>query len=127
MGQLLIQRGSSGGTGGGSSFTWTEVTGTSQSMSGDNGYIASNSALVTFTLPTTIVLGKPMRISGKGSGGWKLAQNASQIVHFGTVDTTSGTGGSLQSSNRYDCIEILCITANTDFIVLSVQGNVTIV
>ena len=42
-------------TGSGSGFAWTEVTGTSSSMSINNGYIANNAGLVTLTLPSITV------------------------------------------------------------------------
>ena len=57
-----------------------------------------------------------------------------QLVHqvtnvtnyFGTIATTTSTGY-LQSTNIYDAVEMVCNVANTSFIVLSAQGNITIV
>jgi hypothetical protein len=100
-------------------FAWTEQTGTTQAMAVNDGYILNNAGLVTATLPATAAQGTIMRIGGKGTGGWLMAQNTGQTVHFGAVDTTTGAGGSIASTNRYDSIELLCITANTDFLVLS--------
>jgi hypothetical protein len=113
--------------GGGGGITWNEVTGTTQSMSVDNGYIANNASLVTLTLPTTAAVGKIVRITGKGAGGWKIAQNASGIIHFGNLDTTTGTGGYLQSSDRRDSIELICVVANNEWNVISSIGNITVV
>lgn len=110
-----------------SGFTWTEVTGTSQAMAVNNGYILNNVGLVTATLPATAAVGDVVRIAGKGAGGWLLAQNASQTIFFGSSTTTPGVGGSLASTNRRDCIELICVTANNDWDVLSVQGNLTVV
>jgi hypothetical protein len=120
-------QGTTGATGPLSLLTWTDVTGTTQAAASNNGYIADNSGLVTITLPTTAAIGDLIRVSGKGTGGWKLAQNASQLIHFGTSTTTTGTGGSLASTQADDCIEILCVTANTTFVVQSAVGNITIV
>jgi hypothetical protein len=106
---------------------WTEVTGTSQSASVNNGYIASNVALVTITLPTTAPVGSVVEVAGKGAGLWSLAQNASEIVHFGSVNTTTGTGGSLTATNRYDSIKLVCIVADTEWLVLSSVGNIEVV
>lgn len=106
--------------------SWTEVTGTSQSASVDNGYIANNAALVTITLPDTAAVGSVVKVVGKGAGGWKVAQNASETIHFGSSDTTTGTGGYLQSTNQYDAVELVCITANTDWVVISSIGNITV-
>ena len=117
----------SNGTGGSGGISWNEVVGTTQAASVDNGYICNNAGLVTVTLPDTAALGSVVRISGKGAGGWKLAQNASETVHFGNTDTTTGTGGSLASTQTYDAIELVCVTANTDWVVVSSVGNITVV
>ena len=107
-------------------FTWNEVTGTSQAASVNNGYICNNASLVTVTLPDTAAVGSVVRVAGKGAGGWRIAQNASEIIHFGNVDTTTGVGGRLDSTDTNDAIELLCIVADTEWVVLSSQGNITI-
>lgn len=113
-------------TSSGGGITWNEVTGTSQSAAVNNGYICNNAALVTVTIPTTAAVGDTVRIAGSGAGGWKVAQNASEIIHFGNQDTTTGTGGSLASVNRYDAVELVCIVANTEWVVTSSIGNLTV-
>ena len=118
---LVVSSGSSGG-----GIRWTNVTGTSQTASVNNGYIANNAGLVTVTLPSTAAVGNVVRVAGAGAGGWKVAQNASQLIHFGTAVTTTGTGGSLASVNQYDAVEMICITANTTWTVISSQGNITV-
>lgn len=112
-------------TGGG--LTWNEITGTSASMAINNGYIANNAALVTLTLPSTAAQGSIIRTAGKGAGLYSVAQNAGQTVHYGNTSTTTGTGGSLTAIAQYNSLELVCITANTDFVVLSSVGNFTVV
>ncbi len=112
-------------TGGG--LAWTEVTTTSVSMNPDNGYVLNNIALVTATLPVTCSFGSKIKIVGKGTGGWKIAQNAGQTIKFGKFTTITGIGGSLNSINTDDVISLLCTTADTDFTVISVIGNITII
>ena len=112
-------------TGGG--VTWTDVTGTSQALAVNNGYIADNAALVTLTLPTTAAQGTLISICGNGAGGWKVAQNASQNIKIGNQTTTTGTGGSLASTNQYDQVDILCTVANTTWVVRNAMGNITVV
>lgn len=114
----------SGGGGGG--MTWNEITGTSQTMSVNNGYIANNASLVTLTLPSTCSVGDTIRVTGKGAGGWLVAQNSGDIVHFGNQDTTTGTGGSLASTHRRDGVEVICVVANDEWNVLTSQGNITV-
>lgn len=111
---------------GGAGMTWTEVTGASASMAVNNGYIANNAGLVTLTLPSTAAVGDVVRVSGKGAGGWRIAQNSGQTIFFGTSTTTTGATGRLDSSQRRDGIELLCVTANNDWNVLSAQGNITV-
>lgn len=112
--------------GGGGGITWNEVTGTSQAAAVDNGYLTNNASLVTVTLPSTAAVGEVVRVAGSGAGGWRVAQNASEIIHFGNADTTTGTGGRLDSTNRYDAVELICIVANTEWVVASSMGNITI-
>lgn len=127
IGSGLTMTGATLSASGGGGMTWTEVTGTSQTASVDSGYISNNVSLVTITLPATAVVGKIIKILGKGAGGWKLAQNASQLIRFGNQVTTTGTNGYLSSSNQYDNIEIICTTANTTWMVTSAVGNITYV
>lgn len=108
-------------------IAWVEVTGITQSMAVDTGYIANNVALVTLTLPTVAVVGDRVRIAGKGTGLFRIAQNAGQVIHYGNQDSTVGVGGSVTAILRYDCIELLCTTATTDWTVLSSVGNLTVV
>lgn len=109
------------------SISWVEVAGTTQAMAVDTGYIANNAALVTLTLPAVALVGDRVRVAGKGAGLWRIAQNALQVIHFGATDSTIGVGGSVTAILRYDCVELLCITDNTDWVVLSSVGNLTVV
>ena len=112
-------------TGTGAGISWTEYTGTALTMTVDNGYIANNGSLITFTVPATIAIGKIFRVVGAGAGGWKIAQQAGQQIKFGLVTTTSGATGYIQSSNQYDTTELVCIATNTNLIVASSVGNIT--
>lgn len=108
-------------------FPFIEVTGTSQAMAINKGYIANNPALVTTTLPLTSAVGDLVWIVGKGLGGWQIAQNAGQTIHFGNQDTTNGVGGHLDSANQYDAIQLLCTVANTDWTCTGIsQGNISV-
>lgn len=109
----------------GTGLTWTEVTGTSQNAAVNNGYIANNAGLVTITLPATFAVGEIVHVVGKGTGLWKLAANTGDTIHFGNQDTSAG--GSLTATHRYDAVQVIGITANTDWCVTGVaQGNLTV-
>jgi hypothetical protein len=98
---------------GGMASGWVEVTGTTQDMAVNTGYIANNAALVSLRLPLTSALGDVLSIAGKGVGGWRVTQQTSQQIHLGTQSTTVGTGGVLAAPNPFSAIELRCITADT--------------
>lgn len=112
-------------TSGGTGITWNEVTTTSVSLLANNGYVMNNSSRVIGTLPAVAAQFSIIRIAGKGAGGWQVAQNTGQTIHFDGNDTTTGASGSLSSQRTFDCMELLCITANTDFLVTSSIGNIS--
>lgn len=112
----------------GSGFSWTQVTGTSATMVTNNGYQANNTALVTLALPTVSSFGDIIHIAGYGTGLWQISQAAGQEIIIGSASSTSGTGGSLSSTNQYDSIILYCAVANTTWQALgSAQGILTIV
>jgi hypothetical protein len=109
-------------------LTWTSVASGTVALASNNGYIINNGAsLVTATLPASASVGDIIAIVGKSAGGWLIAQNSGQTIHFGNVNTTTGAGGSLASTLQYDCLEIVCVTTNTDFVVRYSLGNITYV
>lgn len=108
--------------------SWVEVTGTSQVMAVNQGYVANNDSQVQFTLPSTAAFGSEISVVTKGNGGWKINQNSGQSIIFGSQSSTAGTGGYVQSTiNQGDVIKLLCITANELFIVTSAIGNLDII
>ena len=83
----------------------------------------NNVGLITATLPAVAAFGDSIIIVGKGVGGWLIAQNAGQTIHIESLDTTTGIVGSVASTNKYDSVELVCITANTDFLILSASAS----
>ncbi len=105
--------------------SWTDVTGTSATLVASNGYLANNVGLVTFTMPATCPKFAIIRINGVNSGGWTIAQLAGQRINYNSVTTTVGVTGSLSSVNSFNCVELQCIVADTDFEVVNVVGNLS--
>jgi len=105
-----------------------EVTAATKDIEAGKAYIANRSSQITFTLPATMALGERFMIIGKGSGGWKIAQNAGQQIkcslNSSNTDrsTKLGATGRLQSLNTGDCVDIVCITADTLFRCINKQG-----
>ena len=113
-------------TGAGAGFTWNDVTIPAQAMAVNNGYVADDVAGVILTLPAVAAFGSVIRVAS-GTGLWIIAQNAGQVINFGNMPTTVGVAGSLAASAQYDAVELLCIAANTVFVVLSGQGNLVVI
>lgn len=107
---------------------WIVEPGFTVSMVANTGYIADAiGAPLVAALPTSINTGEIVRIAGVGSGGWSISQMAGQQIHFGNQSTTLGAAGSISSTNEHDCIELLCISDDTTFIVLGAVGNLMVV
>jgi hypothetical protein len=111
-------------TGTSSSFTWNTVT-TATALVTNNGYIPKGGTSVVFTLPASASVGDTYRIAGYGNL-WRVAQNAGQTIFLGNQTTTAGTGGSLTATLTKDCVELLCVTANTEFEVITSMGNILV-
>jgi hypothetical protein len=108
-------------------FKWTEITAASADLAVQNGYIANRATQVILTLPATAALGDMIRVTGKGEGGWKIAQRANQYINNVDVTSTVGVGGSLSSTQQFDSVELVCTTTDVGFNVVPVTGNWTIV
>jgi hypothetical protein len=59
---------------------WLVPTGTVVQTTIDTGYLLTNSLQVSVKLPPTPAIRDIVRISGAGSGGWFVSQNASQSI-----------------------------------------------
>ena len=92
-------------------------------MTADNGYVTTAATLTTFTLPSTIAFGKTVEIAGDSSGLWQLNQNSGQQIRFGNTATTV-TSGVLSATSQGDCVKLICVSADTLFIVTSSIGNI---
>ncbi len=64
----------------GAGISWVTVSGTSQQATSGVGYLADNASQVIITLPTAPSVGELIEVSGVGTGGWSLAQNAAQTI-----------------------------------------------
>lgn len=108
-------------------FAWTEVTSGTVPLVANNGYILNNAGVLVGTLPVTAAVGTIIDIVGKGAGGWAISQNAGQSINILSSTTTVGVGGSLASTQRYNCITLICTVADTQWTVKSSMGNITVV
>jgi hypothetical protein len=111
-------------------FAVIDQTSASATLAVQTMYITDNGGtLVTYTLPATAVQGSVIKIIGSSLGGWKIAQNANQQILGVGLSTTTGTGGSLSSSSKSDCVELIASTggASTIWTIASSSGSLTFV
>lgn len=78
---------------------WQSFSELTQQTQPNNGYIATNNAQVTITLPVAPSVGDIVRLSGSGIGGWKIAQNAGQSI-VGTNIGLFGVNWTARESDR---------------------------
>ena len=109
------------GGGGGGVLVWTGVA-VSTAMVAGNGYFTTGGGALVMTLPVTAAAGTIIEIAGSAAASWAIAQNAGQSVQLGAVTSTVGVGGTVTSANAGDTIRMLCITADTKWVML---GSVT--
>ena len=93
-----------------SGFSWTDVTGATQTIAAENGYITDRGGGVTYTLPASGSLGDTFKIVGK-AGIATITPLALQQLLIGSASGTVGITGTAVSTNAGDCIEFVCITS----------------
>lgn len=111
----------------GGGFEYTTITADTQ-LANNTGYVVNKSgSLAMLTLPATASVGNTITILGINSELWLIVQNAGQTIHMNGASTTTGATGSLSSIDQYNTCELVCVVANTDWIVKSSSGILTII
>lgn len=112
----------------GSGTTWTETLSATNpnALVTSNGYIPKGAPVVVFILPAAAAVGDTFHIAGYGNL-WTITQNALQSITLGSKTSTIGVVGSVTATHIKDCVEIVCVTANTEFEVIDSVGNLTFV
>jgi hypothetical protein len=110
-------------------LTWTVITVDLNPMVIENGYICNKAGLLSLTLPALCAVGKTFQVTGMNTNvGWRIVQLANQMIHWtSALSTTTGVGGYLESTDKYDSVEIVCNVANLEWIVVGHKGNITVI
>lgn len=74
----------------GPGIVWVDVTASSQAAQPNTGYLADSASEVAIKLPASLAVGDIVRVTGVGSGGWKILQNDLQWI------STAGLPGNLE-------------------------------
>jgi hypothetical protein len=112
---------------------WQTVIANVANVSRGNGYFAiAPGGALTFGLPTfgTSVIGDIFEVVLNGATSFQITQAANQQITLGASSTTAGAGGSLTSTANGDLVRIIfqsTIGGVEQYVVIGVQGNITIV
>jgi hypothetical protein len=88
-------------------------------------YIVNSVGPINLALPINSAIGDIIEIVGN-SAIWTLLQNAGQTIHFGSLNTTTGVTGSLAATVNRSCVKLVCVTANTDWVVSNNSTNLVV-
>jgi len=82
-------------------LAWWDITGTAVQAQPNSGYIAHNAtAQVNVTLPASPALGDVVAVNGASAGGWKITQNAGQVVNFKALGSAPGTSWTARDTSH---------------------------
>lgn len=109
---------------GGGLKTVVDATGPTNSPAVNTRIVPNTGVLLTINLPTVAAVGDLLQVTGLGAGGWILDAGAGDIIHTSGGDTSSG--GTLASTNRYDAVTVVCVVANSEWVVEGMDGVLTI-
>jgi hypothetical protein len=114
-----------------SALTFNTVTVASQALAQNNIYYVNYSGTCVLTLPVLATAGAIIRIISNSTGDlFQIAQNAGQIIYFGSQagisqQTTVGPSGYLLSVDPNTVVELQCIVDNAEWTVLNCQQNLS--
>lgn len=130
-GVTIVQNGSNIEISAGSptGMSWNSTSAASVQMTSNNGYIVSNAATCTLTLPPISSVGDLIAVTSIGApgSGWTIAQNAGQAIIIGNNFTVTGVTGSVSSTTRLSSLYLVCVIANTSWQQYGTQGELNVV
>ena len=113
-------------TGAGGGATWTQIN-ADGALVINQGSVNVKAGLLTMSLPAVSPINSIIELVGVGAGGWTITQAANQQILIGNTNTTLGVGGTLSSTDKGDCLSMICTTANLEWRVFGMVGNLTVV
>ncbi len=94
---------------------------TNQAMYGNCRYIASNSSLTTFTLPSAILAGQCIEVIGYNSAGWTISLGAGKSINW--IDSTGTISLSSGKHDSYSYVKLICVVPNTVWNIIGSEGS----
>ena len=114
---------------GGRNTVSESTTSNTVQMAVNTTYIATSTdgaTLVTYTLPATAAVGDIVKIIGKSTAFWAIAQNATDTCHNGNLSTTPGATGTITTAHVWASVTLECITASSIWAVTASAGTITL-
>jgi hypothetical protein len=109
----------------GPGITWIEVTDRAIDAQANKGYIANSLSQVVITLPTSAAIGDIIQISGAGAGGWKIAQNAEQVIAVRGTPNDSLPGALWNAQGRSTGYSLASSSDGTKLVASGTDGVIT--
>lgn len=105
-------------------FFWLPAAGAAQILTPNRGYYTTAAGVTAFDMPAVAPVNTVIRLQGASAGGWTVSKAAGQTIIFtNAVATSAGAGVRITSTEITDGLEMVCITADTTWQVLSIKGN----
>lgn len=104
---------------------WSVITDATYSLVTGAGVFANRGGGVTFTLPSTAMVGDCFQVVAMNADGFVVDYGTGQSIQVGSTTSTT-TSGSLTSTGIGDWIEIVCNVEDTSFFANIKQGAITV-
>lgn len=98
-------------------------------MAVNTTYVATSTnggTLVVYTLPATAAVGDQVKVIGKSTAFWKVAQNATDTIFYGAATSTPGNTGYATTAQIYASATFTCITASSIWAITEFAGTITL-
>ena len=105
------------------------TTSNTVAMAPNTTYVATSTngaTLVVYTLPATAAVGDIVKIVGKSTAFWSIAQNATDTIHFGATLTTPGVTGTVTTAQTWASVTLICITASSIWVITDSAGTIAL-
>lgn len=102
-------------------FVWDLIS-TDQVLVPKHG-VVTNSGITTINLllPAMCPVGSIIKVV-RFNGDFNITQNDGQVIWYGNASTTTGVDGYISPTGNNASVDLLCVTANTTFLVVNSQG-----
>lgn len=117
--------GGGGGSGGVNKWNLASSVDAPIQMVNNNGYMTDGPLKVDLIMPLTAKFGDVIRVVDFSDDRWEIHVNPGQMIHYLENTTTTGTGSIVSLDPGCD-VEMICVIEDTQWDVISGDGNVDV-